>query len=556
MSNVRDERLFRTFRDGHVKFFQPGTQKQDWFNLMSVHQNQYVPFLTLDGLMTDYHSHAHTGTDYLPEEFLPDFLDMVIWGHEHECLIDPRYNPEKNFHVMQPGSSVATSLMPGEAVPKHIAVLSITGRDFKVDTIPLRSVRPFVMREIVLAEEKAAVRLAKKASNRTELTQFLTGIVDEMIQEANQEWEQKQVQDDSDEDVKPPLPLIRLRVEYTAPEGGHFDCENPQRFSNRFVDKVANKNDVVQFYRKKAGAIKRSNGDAEMPEESTLASQTLDNVQVEKLVKQFLAVQSLTILPQNSFSDAVGQFVDKDDKGAMQDFVDANLEKQADHLMAMDHMDEDSIKEAMEEGKSHLEELFASGRIKRIRNYKIKPKPNGWESELDGEWADQPIARYFSENDNDDDDDDDDDMVQPAAKAPAKGRGKAAAPKKAAPAKKAAAGKGSRGKKKVVESESEEEEQQQDVMMIDSDEDDLFVKPSAPTRAKKAAPAKETKTKPKAPVRAAASQATKQSQLSFSQPATQGRGRSAPVEIEDDDISDDDDAFEPAPTARSTRSRR
>ena len=42
MSNVRDERLFRTFRDGKVKFYQPGTQKQDWFNLMSVHQNQYV----------------------------------------------------------------------------------------------------------------------------------------------------------------------------------------------------------------------------------------------------------------------------------------------------------------------------------------------------------------------------------------------------------------------------------------------------------------------------------------------------------------------------------
>lgn len=42
LSNVRDERLFRTFRDGKVKFFQPGTQKNDWFNLMSVHQNQYV----------------------------------------------------------------------------------------------------------------------------------------------------------------------------------------------------------------------------------------------------------------------------------------------------------------------------------------------------------------------------------------------------------------------------------------------------------------------------------------------------------------------------------
>jgi double-strand break repair protein MRE11 len=42
MSNVRDERLHRTFRDGKVKFFQPGIQKEDWFNLMSVHQNQFV----------------------------------------------------------------------------------------------------------------------------------------------------------------------------------------------------------------------------------------------------------------------------------------------------------------------------------------------------------------------------------------------------------------------------------------------------------------------------------------------------------------------------------
>jgi double-strand break repair protein MRE11 len=71
MSNVRDERLFRTFRDGHVKFFQPGVQQKDWFNLMAVHQNH----------------HAYSETGYLPENFLPEFLDLVIWGHEHECLI-------------------------------------------------------------------------------------------------------------------------------------------------------------------------------------------------------------------------------------------------------------------------------------------------------------------------------------------------------------------------------------------------------------------------------------------------------------------------------------
>lgn len=493
---------------------------------------------------TDDDSHDHTGTDYLPEHFLPDFLDMIIWGHEHECLIDPKYNPDKNFYVMQPGSSVATSLMPGETVPKNVAVLSITGRDFKVDIIPLKTVRPFVMREIVLAEEKAAMRLAKKANNRTELTQFLTGIVNEMIKQANQEWEEAQGQEDRDEEEKPPLPLIRLRVEYTAPEGGNFDCENPQRFSNRFVDKVANKNDVVQFYRKKAGATKRSKEDAELPEESTLASLALDSVKVDQLVKEFLAAQSLTILPQNSFGDAVGQFVDKDDKHAMEVFVTENLTKQVDSLMEMDHVDEDSIREAMVEGKSHLEELFASGRIKRLTNVKIKPKPDGWDSDLEGEWAAQPMARYFSGQEEQEDSDDA--VARPAAKAPVKGRGKAAASKKTtARAKKAAPAKGSRSKKKVVESESEEDDE--DVVMIDSDEDDsqqLFAKAAPATRAKKIAPAKETRTK--VPARGAASHATKQSQLSFSQPATQARGKTTPIEVEVDDISDDDDAFEPA----------
>lgn len=481
---------------------------------------------------------------------------MVIWGHEHECLIDPKYNPEMNFHVMQPGSSVATSLMPGEAVPKHVAILNVTGRDFKVDTIRLKSVRPFVMREIILSEEKPAMKLVKKANNRTELTRFLQDIVEEMIVQANQEWEEAQGDEERDEEEQSPLPLIRLRVEYSAPDGGNFDCENPQRFSNRFVGKVANLNDVVQFYRKKAGTVKRAQNGAELPEESMLASMAIDSVKVEKLVREFLAAQSLTIFPQNSFGDAVNQFIDKDDKHAMEYFVSENLTKQVESLMTMDHVDEEDIKNAMEEGKSHLEELFASGRLAKSKKPKRKPKADDWDSDLNGEWDAQPAAIIRSDVEDEEEENSDDTIAKPKAKPKANGRGKAAAPKKAAaPAKKAGPVKGGRGRKKVVASESEEEEEEEEVVMVDSDEEDgesqLFVKPAAPTRAtKRAAPAK------RAPAKAAASQASKQSQLSFSKPATQSKANTTKVqEISDDDISDDD-AFEPAPTAKSTRSRR
>lgn len=241
LSNVRDERLFRTFRDNAVTWFQPTVQKNEWYNVMAVHQNH----------------HAYSETGYLPESFLPDFLDLVIWGHEHECLIDPRLNPEKGFQVMQPGSSVATSLVPGEAVPKHVAILNITGREMKVETHRIKSVRPFVTQELVLASDNRFKALATVKDNRIKLATKLQEVVEELIQDATNEWLAIQDDEVATEDI--PLPLVRLKVEYSAPDGGKFDVENPQRFSNRFVGKVANCSDVVQFYRKKTGQSKCPN---------------------------------------------------------------------------------------------------------------------------------------------------------------------------------------------------------------------------------------------------------------------------------------------------------
>lgn len=240
LSNVRDERMHRTFRDNKVRFYRPNQQKNDWFNLLALHQNHY----------------AHTRTSYVAENMLPDFMDLVIWGHEHECLIDPVRNPETGFHVMQPGSSVATSLVPGEAVPKHVAILNITGKKFEVEKIPLKTVRPFVTREIVLASDKRFKGLDKQ-NNRHEITKRLMVIVNEMIEEANAEWRAVHAEDgDIDEDMEPPLPLVRLKVDYTAPDGAKYEVENPHRFSNRFTGKVANHNDVVRFHCNTKGTSK------------------------------------------------------------------------------------------------------------------------------------------------------------------------------------------------------------------------------------------------------------------------------------------------------------
>ncbi|TQV94346.1 hypothetical protein V2A60_002618 [Cordyceps javanica] len=542
LSNVRDERMFRTFRDHKVKWFKPGAETGEWFNLLAVHQNH----------------HAHTATSYLPENVLPDWMNLVVWGHEHECLIDPTRNPETGFHVMQPGSSVATSLVPGEAVQKHVAIVSVTGKEFKMEKIPLKTVRPFVTREIILNQDKRFKGLDKKKDNRQEVTRRLMEVVEEMIEEANTEWEA--IQTDQEALEEPPLPLIRLKVEYTAPEGGLFECENPQRFSNRFVGKVANTNDVVYFYRKKT--VQRKTTAAAPAEVLDNLEDGGDMVKVDSLVQDFLSAQSLKVLPQGPFGEAVNQFVAKDDKHAMELFVSEHLTGQVKQMLGLESDDED-LNSAMEIYRTRVEQQLeggakpASGERRRV----LQPKPATWDSDFDGEWEQAPGAwTYEAVGDASlvaggsaasrvaDSLLDEEDTAP--AKTTRRGAATKKAPTKKAPAKKAATTRG-RGRKAPVEEEEEE-----DVLMESDEEPEPEPEPASPPprRAARAAPAK----KAAAPKKAAAATRTStrtrqgtQTTLNFSQKSgTQAKG----IEISDDEVSDDD-AFEPARSV-PTRSRR
>ncbi|KAK4651153.1 meiotic recombination [Podospora pseudocomata] len=553
LSNVRDERMHRTFRDNKVHFYRPGQQRNDFFNLLTLHQNHY----------------AHTPTSYVSENMLPEFMDLVIWGHEHECLVDPIKNDITNFHVIQPGSSIATSLVEGEAVTKQVAILNITGRRFTVDKISLKTVRPFVTREVVLAEDKRFKGLEKKQDNRQEVTKRLMTIVEEMIEQANALWESTHG-GDAAEDEETPLPLIRLKVEYTAPEGSKFDVENPQRFSNRFASRVANQNDVVYFYRKKTAVTRKIPNDSkELREGVAEALESVDTIKVDTLVQEYFAQQSLKILPQAPFGDAVNQFVNKDDKHAVEMFLLESLSTQVKGLLQLD--DEkvtDDLEAQIEEYRKVMEKDFVIGQHKQAqRKRRFKPKPNGWDSDVDGHWHAQPEALeelvasppqatfksrggarptsgvVFS--------DENEDMLEeePVAAEPkraARGARKTAATpaKKAAVAKKAAAPAkkatmrtakaAARGRKRGNPFEDSDEEEE-DVIM----EDDGFEPPPPSTRAIRGA-----------------TKSTRQTTLNFaSQSQKPARATQKAIEISDDEISEDDDAFETMP-ATSKRGKR
>lgn len=107
---------------------------------------------------------------------------------------------------------------------------------------------------------------------------------------------------------------------------------------------------------------------ADLPDASVLQQMTLSTGGVEKLVKEFLEAQSLTILPQNAFGDAVAQFVDKDDKNAMEAFLVESLDNQVKHLLRInnDDIEEEDILHQMDAHRAEYEENFAKGQVKKI----------------------------------------------------------------------------------------------------------------------------------------------------------------------------------------------
>ncbi|ODV98606.1 hypothetical protein PACTADRAFT_48327 [Pachysolen tannophilus NRRL Y-2460] len=350
LSNIRDERLYKTFIDGDVKFLKidekskrMNLDQSDFFNLLAVHQNHT----------------EHTDTSYLPENFLPKFLDLVVWGHEHECI--PYFTSSTNgFKVLQPGSSVATSLSDGEVPRKHIFILEVKNKNVKMINIPLKTVRPFILKTIDLTKEITLT--GNVTRDKKKINDFLIRETENLIEEARNNWkqlnqeEEEEGQDDDDDDDAEqalsngqedniPLPLIRLKVEYT--DG--YEIENPRRFSNRFVGKVANVNDVALFHRKKTTnslldkkKLTKKKGVGALGEDNEEEEEVDLNTDISTLINAFLTDNDLNLISKKQLGDIIKQFIEKDDKSVLKKYVDDELNKDFKILLSIA---ENSIKE-------------------------------------------------------------------------------------------------------------------------------------------------------------------------------------------------------------------
>nr|XP_043628372.1 double-strand break repair protein MRE11 [Erigeron canadensis] len=291
LGNIRDERLNRMFQTPHaVQWMRPEPQENcevsDWFNILVLHQNRVKT----------------NPKNAINEHFLPRFLDFIVWGHEHECLVDPQEVPGMGFHITQPGSSVATSLIDGESKPKHVLLVEIKGNQYRPTKIPLHSVRPFEYKEIVLKDEPDI-----DPNDQNSILEHLDNVVNSLIEKCNQR---------DSRNSETVLPLIRVKVDYSG-----FMTINPQRFGQKYVGKVANPQDILIF----AKASKKAQGEAKFTDAERLRPEELNQQNIEALVAE--SQLKMEILPVNDLDEALHNFVNKDDRNAFYSCLKYNLEE-------------------------------------------------------------------------------------------------------------------------------------------------------------------------------------------------------------------------------------
>lgn len=194
-------------------------------NILIIHQNRFKGIK----VGVPYKNCIHP-------EMLPNFMDLIIWGNEHESSDELVEDQVQNFYIYQPGSSISTSLNQAEALPKHAGFFEVyEKKNFRFVPVKLKNQRPLYVKNIEL-EELVGRKDAQKKKMPIDYE-------DEEIQkeiEARLEEEVNLLLADNEskaalEKMTKKPPLVRIKVEYTG-----FDIIRIKQLESKFMGKVAN----------------------------------------------------------------------------------------------------------------------------------------------------------------------------------------------------------------------------------------------------------------------------------------------------------------------------
>jgi len=128
-------------------------------------------------------------------------------------------------------------------------------------------------------------------------------------------------------------------VDYTG-----FSQLNPSRFGQSFVGRVANPKEILNFHRKTKTKLTSTanNPEEQLEEEEALFSravrpEVLDTTKIEDLILSFLGPSgAVEILPETDFTNALNNFVEKEEKTAISEFIKKKIQSTQKFLEAQE----------------------------------------------------------------------------------------------------------------------------------------------------------------------------------------------------------------------------
>ncbi|XP_078038066.1 double-strand break repair protein MRE11-like isoform X2 [Augochlora pura] len=311
---INDVKLLQLLKRSKVDFLHT-REITDCFNLFVLHQSRA----------------SHLAHGHLSETDLPYFMDLVIWGHEHECRIMPEYISERKYYICQPGSSIATSLCEGESKAKHVGLLTINGKKFKMKKLKLKTVRPFVFDNLILDDKKI------QNDDSLLLSESVYNYVDNYIES---KMIPKAVAHLSGHPKQPLLPLIRLRIIHTKDE----EVFDKLKLAQRYCEEVANPLKMVVFHKDrnpgKRSPSKLDGINDDLQNMADVFGYTEEEEEWNKTVqgelrRYFNSEENenlLTVLTVDGLNEALTQFINRNDSDAFSNMASNQMKKVVSHL--------------------------------------------------------------------------------------------------------------------------------------------------------------------------------------------------------------------------------
>ncbi|OEL37655.1 Double-strand break repair protein MRE11 [Dichanthelium oligosanthes] len=189
--------------------------------------------------------------------------------------------PGRDFHITQPGSSIATSLINAEAKPKHVLLLEIK----------------------VVLEDQVDIDPSDEATIHAHLHKVVSILIEKS-------------RETTPCGSQPKLPLVRIKVVYSG-----LSTINSKQFGQKYVGKVANPQDILLLTRsgKRHGATQESTDSIE-----ELCPSDLNQHTIEALIAQ--SNLEMPILSIDDLNTALHDFVKDDDKMAFHSCLQRNIQ--------------------------------------------------------------------------------------------------------------------------------------------------------------------------------------------------------------------------------------